>query len=343
MKCVVLRQEAGGHKPVVVDVEAPMLKKGDMLVEMKVCGLCGTDIEKIHGQYTAAQPVIGHEAVGIVREVDDDVEGFRVGDRVFPHHHVPCHECHFCRAGSETMCEMYRKSNLDPGGFSELIRVPEWNLRKGGVLKIPEGVSFEEASFIEPAACCIRALNRCRASRGETALVVGAGPVGLTHVQLLALRGVEVFVSDVIPTRLSYARKTRGAEVLDARSDVVHERIREATGGRGADVAIVASGSIRAVTQALKSVRKGGRVCLFGVPARGSKLEYDVSDIFNSEISIISSYAATDAETAAALQLMVDGDLKLSPLITHRFHLDEFSSAVQAAVTGEAMKVIVTP
>src|SRR3972149_6256909 len=129
-----------GGGVVVDDVPPPGLKAGDMLVEMKACGLCGTDIEKLEGRYTASPPVIGHEAAGVVAGVGEGAEGFKVGDRVFPHHHVPCSECYFCKHGSETMCARYRESNLDPGGFAEYFRVPAWNVQRGGVLKLPEGL-----------------------------------------------------------------------------------------------------------------------------------------------------------------------------------------------------------
>lgn len=327
----------------VEETTPPALNQGDILVEMKACGLCGTDIEKLHGRYVASQPVLGHEASGVVADMGDGVEGFNVGDGVFPHHHVPCYKCHFCRNGSETMCPHYRASNLDPGGFSEYFRVPAWNVKGGGVLKLPSNLSFEEASLIEPAACCMRSINRCDVSEDETVLVVGAGPIGVTHIQLLSLRGPKILVSDINSTRLQFAERSGASAVYDATKIDVPSKVREETGGIGADLVIVASGNAKAMIQALNSVRKGGKICLFGVPAKGTRLDYDFSDIFNSEVSIITSNAATEVETKATLKLMEEHRLDLLFLITHRFRLDEFEKAVETAKQGNCGKIVITP
>jgi len=310
---------------------------------MKACGLCGTDIEKLHGEYTAAMPVLGHEAVGVIVSVADKGGAFKVGDRVFPHHHVPCHKCYYCRHGNETMCKEYRGSNIDPGGFSELFRVPAWNVSGGGVLKLPSDVSFEEASLIEPAACCIRAIDRCGVQAGDSVLVVGGGPVGMTHAILLLAMNAHVLVSDIIEGRLEFARAIGVDEALNPAAVDVPAQAKRLTGGLGPDFAIVASGSPKAIAQAIRSVRRGGKVCLFGVPPRGSYLEYDVSEVFNSEVSIVSSYAATDVETKKALDLIAGKKVNLSPLITHRFHLEDFELAVETAAKGEGMKTVILP
>jgi L-iditol 2-dehydrogenase len=332
-------------KPTGVSVEEtslPVLKRGDILVEMKACGLCGTDIEKLHGRYVASQPVLGHEAAGIVADIGEGVESVKVGERVFPHHHVPCYKCHYCLHGSETMCPHYRSSNYDPGGFSEYFRVPAWNVEGGGVLTLPDDMSFEEASLIEPTACCIRSLNRCNLSGDETVLVIGAGPIGLTHLLLLSLRKARVMVSDIVASRLEFAERFGASTVLNAVKQDVPSQVREETKGVGADLVIVASGNLKAVTQALSSVRKGGKVCLFGVPAKDSKLDYDISDVFNSEVSIMTSNAATEVETKAVMQLMRERKLKLLPLITHRFRLDEIQKAIETALIGNCGKIVVT-
>jgi L-iditol 2-dehydrogenase len=344
LKSVLLRRDPGasGPKASLTEVPVPALAEGDVLVSMKACGLCGTDIEKLHGEYVAAMPVLGHEAVGVVASTLGDVGDIKEGDRVFPHHHVPCHRCHYCHRGNETMCKEYRASNIDPGGFSELFRVPSWNVKGGGVLKLPADVGFEEASMIEPAACCIRALDRCGVSADDSVLVVGAGPVGMTHALLLLSMKAKVCISDVSVPRLAFAGSSGVHSTFDAVKDDVPTSVKELTAGRGADLAIVASGSQRAIVQALRSVRRGGKVCLFGVPVKGSVLDYDVSDVFNSEISIISSYAATDVETGRALAMMTDHRVNFGSLITHRFSLEDFDKAVQTAVRGEGMKTIIT-
>ncbi len=345
MKSVLLRRPPGssGFRAEVLDVPVPPLRAGELLVEMKACGLCGTDIEKTLGQYTASMPVLGHEAVGVVAAVGDGVEGLKVGDRIFPHHHVPCLGCYYCRRGGETMCPEYRKSNLYPGGFSEFIRVPAWNVSHRGVLRLPDGVGFEEASLTEPVACCIRALDKCGVSPDDSVLVVGAGPVGMAHALLLVSHKARVMVSDVNKGRIGFAEAAKVGPVIDASKLDVADSVRKETAGRGADLAIVASGNKEAIVQALSSVRRGGKVCLFGVPVRGSVLDYDMSDLYNSEVSMISSYGAAERDTSLALDIISRRAVNLVSLITHRFHIEEFDKGVETVVQGKGMKVVITP
>jgi L-iditol 2-dehydrogenase len=342
VKSIVLTPAGGGHGyvPKLVESDEPHPGTGELTVSMAACGLCGTDLEKMRGEYTASTPVVGHEAVGVVKEANG-VEGVSAGDRVFPHHHVPDYECYICRAGNETMCDRYRSSNLVPGGFSETITVPHWNVSKGGVLKLPEGMDFGVASLIEPLACCVRAVRKCHVEIGETALVAGAGPVGMMHSLLMKPVGTRVIISDVIEERLRFAEKLGVDTVLDARGDVP-AGVKAATAGRGADVAMVASGSKAAIIQALRSVRKGGRVCLFGVPTKGSVLNFDISDLYNSEQEMTTSYGATEVDTRAALNVLSSRGSEFGTLVTHRFPLDRFDEAVAAASSGAAMKVVVT-
>jgi L-iditol 2-dehydrogenase len=327
----------------VKEVMKPSVGNGDILVEMKACGLCGTDLEKLQGQYTAAKPVLGHEAAGIVVETGSDVNQFVLGDRVFPHHHTPCNNCKVCKKGNETMCTHYRASNLDPSGFSEYFRVPAWNIKQGGVLQLPEKVSFEEASFIEPIACCIRGLSRSKVSSDDTVLVIGAGPVGLTHLQLLKQIGSNILISDINKKRLNIAKAQGASKIYNIREVDIPTRVKEDTDGLGVDVALIATGNPKGIIQALKAVRKGGTVCLFGVPVVGSILNYDFSDIFNSETSIISSYGATETETKKSLEMIETHKVNPTSLITDRFTLEEFREAISKATKGEGMKTIITP
>jgi L-iditol 2-dehydrogenase len=343
VKAIVLAPADGGlgYVPKLMESEEPHPGKGELTVSMAACGLCGTDLEKMRGEYTASRPVIGHEAVGVVKEANG-VDGFRAGDRVFPHHHVPDYECYLCRAGNETMCDKYRSSNLVPGGFSETIIVPQWNVTKGGVLKLPEEMDFWVASLIEPLACCVRAVRKCHVEIGETALVAGAGPVGMMHALLMKPVGTKVIISDVVEERLRFAEKAGVGIVVDAKEDVP-ANVKSETGGRGADVAMVASGSKAAIIQALRSVRKGGRVCLFGVPTKGSVLDFDIGDLYNSEQEITTSYGATEADTKAALNVLSSRGGEFGKLVTHRFPLGRFDEALNAASGRTAMKVVMTP
>jgi L-iditol 2-dehydrogenase len=343
MKAIILIKDdaTGNPKAELRELEKPVPGPGGLVVKMEACGLCGTDIEKLRGEYTAAMPVLGHEAVGTIAAVGEGLTGFREGDRVFPHHHVPCGACHYCKAGSETMCDMYRSSNLTPGGFSEFFRVPRWNVSKGGVLKLPDELGFETASLIEPVACCVRALDKCNIQQGETVLIAGAGPVGMMHSILLKSLGANVIVSDVSEERLEFAEKSGVHLVVNAANVDVPNSVKSETDGRGTDVVIVASGNPEAVIQGLRSVRKGGRVCLFGIPSKGSVLDYDIADLYNSELSIFASYGATETETKKALDLISSHHEDFAKLVTDRFPLSKFDEAVASA--GSGMKSVITP
>ncbi|MDA4120301.1 MAG: zinc-binding dehydrogenase, partial [Thaumarchaeota archaeon] len=278
-----------------------------------------------------------------IAAVGEGVEGFHEGDRVFPHHHVPDHSCHYCMAGSETMCEMYRSSNLTPGGFSEFFRVPRWNVSKGGVLKLPDGLGFDVASLVEPVACCVRALDKCDVKAGESVLVAGAGPVGMMHSMLLKSMGANVMVSDVSEGRLEFAKRSGVHLAINAAKMDVPNSVKSETDQRGSDVVIVASGSPAAIIQGLRSVRKGGRVCLFGIPSKASVLDYDIADFYNSELSVFASYGATETETKKALAHISSNQSEFAKLVTHKFPLRDFDEAVDTAASGRGMKIVITP
>ncbi|MEM3670118.1 MAG: alcohol dehydrogenase catalytic domain-containing protein [Thermoprotei archaeon] len=316
----------------VIETEIPRISRGEVLVKMESCGLCGTDIEKLEGRYTASMPVIGHEAAGIVEDSGDTNLGLKKGDRIFPHHHVPCYKCWNCTHGSTTMCDMYRKTNIFPGGFSEYFRVPSWNVEHGGILRVPSEVSFDQASMIEPLACVVRSVRRCGLQGDEKVLIVGAGPMGLLHAQLIsATTECTVALSEQSEFRRKFL------------TELGFEEFNSATGVSGFDVAVVAAGHPSAVAFAFKNIRRGGKVVLFGVPYRGSVLQYELADILNNEQTLLSSNAADDRDTEQALELIASGRVHPEALITHRFPLAQVDKAVEAAKSTSAMKIVITP
>jgi len=298
-------------------------------------------VEKIRGEYTAAMPVIGHEPAGVVDEVGEGVSNLSSGERVFVHHHVPCNNCWYCTHNSETMCLTYKTTNINPGGFSEYFLVPSLNIRNGGVLKLPSNVSFEDASLIEPLACCIRGLARADSDRAEKVLVLGCGPVGQMHIKLLSLKGKYIIATDINDKRVETSERF-GASYAFQSDDRLKENVMRVTDGLGVDLSIVSSSSTAAVKQAFECTRKGGKLLLFGVPARGSKMELDLSYMFNSEVSIITSYGATDRETRIALEMIASGELDMYGLITHRFSLRDFEEALRLYSSGRGMKIVIT-
>ena len=341
MKAVFVAQQS---QIKINDIQSPQLKSpGDIVVRMKACGLCGSDLEKIYGAYGMSSGRLGHEPAGEVIRVGDNVKDFAVGDRVFVHHHVACYSCHYCRHGDFTMCANYQSSNIDPCGLAEEFVVPEWNVSRGGVIRLPDSVGFEAASLIEPLACCLRALKKCRLQKGDDVAVLGAGPAGIMHLLLAKTLGAgTVFVSDVNQFRLDFAKRL-GAVALNASSGDLLSTIKSATGVRGVDACIIATSSIKAMSQAFEITRKGGDIMLFGVPAKGSELTIDASKLYSSEHSIIPSYAASEVETNEAIRLIEARRIDIESIITHRFDISASADAVKCAHEGkDAMKVIVT-
>ncbi|HEY3094975.1 MAG TPA: zinc-dependent dehydrogenase [Nitrososphaera sp.] len=334
------------HSAVSVDdVKVPeMSSAGDVLVKMRACGLCGSDLEKIYGEYGMTSGRLGHEPAGEVVAVGKSVKGFAPDDRVFIHHHVACYSCHYCRHGNHSMCPSFQTSNISPCGLAEQFLVPEWNVSRGGLIKLPESISYDEASLVEPLACCIRAWNKCNFQKGDDVAVIGAGPAGLMHVLLAQAYGArKVFVIDINDFRLNFAKRY-GVQTFNSISDQdLAGRIRPATEGRGVDVCVVATGKIKALLQSFELTRKGGNVMLFGVPPKGSLMSYDMSRLYSSEHSIIPSYAASEIETNEALKLITERQVDVASLITHRFDITKAAEAMKCAHEAkDAMKVIVT-
>jgi L-iditol 2-dehydrogenase len=329
----------------VDDVKVPEIASaGDVLVKMRACGLCGSDLEKIYSEYGMASGRLGHEPAGEVVAVGKSVKGFATGDRVFIHHHVACYSCHYCRHGNHTMCPSYQTSNISPCGLAERFLVPEWNVSRGGLIKLPENVSFDEASLVEPLACCIRAWNKCSFRKSDDIAVIGAGPAGLMHVILAQTYGArKVFVIDINDFRLKFAKRY-GIEAFNSIFDQdIAGSIKSATEGRGVDVCVVATGSVNALLQSFELTRKGGDVVLFGVPPKGAQMSYDMSRLYSNEHSIIPSYAASEVETNEALKLVTEKRVDMASLITHRFDITEAADALKCAHEAkEAIKVIVT-
>lgn len=324
------------------EVERPKIGKGEVLIRTVACGLCGTDVERIRGGYVAGRSVIGHEVAGIVEEVGEEVRWLRRGDRVVPHHHTNCGECYYCVNGSPTMCPDYRRYHFDPGGFAEYFRVPEFIVKRGAIYKVSDSLSLEEASLTEPLACCLRALRRSGLREGWTVAVFGIGPMGALFLELLKSLDNETVAVDVKPPRLKFAESI-GVRTVDASRGNVPEDVRSLSGGRGADLSIVATGNSVAILSAIKSTRNGGTVCLFGLPPKGTKVDQDFSELLVREVSLVSSNAASEDDMVEALRLLEERRVDASKVITHRFPLERFEEALEIFESGEGMKVLITP
>src|SRR5918993_1426697 len=316
-----------------------------ILVKMKACGICGSDLEKIYGQYGMTSARLGHEPSGVVLAIGNKVKGLKIGDRVFVHHHVSCNSCHYCRHGNNTMCEYYQKSNIDPCGLSEKVIVPAWDVERGGVLRLPDRITYEQASLIEPLACCLRALHKIPFQKGDDLVIFGAGPAGIMLVTLAKLAGAgKIFVVDINHFRLEFSRRfISDAYFLNAETANYSKIIKAHTKSRGVDVSIVATSSLTALSNAFEITRKGGYIILFGVPSKDSQFPLEASKLYSNELSIIPSYAASELETNEALNLLAERNINLDFLITHKYTLEQTPNAVFCAHKAkDCMKVIIT-
>jgi len=327
------------------NIEKPPVGPGDMLVKMRACGFCGSDVEKVFGKYGQPSMRLGHDPAGIITKVGSEISNFSVGDRVFTHHHVACYsdDCLECSHVNETMCKKYYESNLEPCGLADEYVVPEWNVKHGGGLNIPDSMSFEEAAMIEPLACCIRAWNKFKHHKNDSVAILGVGPTGIMHVLLAKKYGFEkIFCLDLNEFRLDFAKKFEAIAINSGNTNAL-EQIKSETANQGVDVVIVAPSSLNALKDAVNFVRKGGTIVMFGVPSKGAIIDLDMSEIYSKGITIVNSYAASDFDTKEALEKISNKQINVSQLITHKYNLQECQEAFVHAKSGDnAMKIIIS-
>jgi L-iditol 2-dehydrogenase len=324
----------------IEDIPTPAIGDDEALVEMKACGVCGSDIMDWYVE-SRAPLVLGHEPTGIIVKKGNKVKGFDVGDRVFVHHHVACLKCHYCLHGDYTLCKKFHETNIKPGGFAEFFRVPAPNLQID-TLTLPDTVSFEEGTLIEPVGCCIRAIEKCRIRSGDTVVIIGAGATGLIHVSLAKIYGAaKTIASDLFDYRLNAAKQFGADLTVNPKEENLAEVTKAKTGGRGADLVIVTAPSLEAYRTGLSICRRGGKLCVFAPTRPGEYLQVSLKELFLSEVQIISSYSTSHLETRAALDLLASGKLDGEKLITHRFRLEDAAKAFETALESkESLKVV---
>ncbi len=321
----------------------PVIGDGEILVRIEASGICGTDCLEWY-RVNRVPLVLGHEIAGVVAETGKGVKGYKAGDRVSVSHHVPCGECRFCKAGHETVCDTLRKTNFDPGGFSEFVRIPKINVEKGTYI-LPRGVSFEEATFIEPLACVIRGQRLANFKKGNSVLVVGSGISGLLHIQLARLGGASrIIATDISDFRLKAAKKFGSDEAINAK-DYKPEHFKNANGGYLADLVIICAGATSAFEQGLRSVERGGTVLIFAAAGKGVTLPVPINDIFwRNEVTITSSYAGSPDDHREALEKIASHKINVYDMITHRFGLAETGKGFKlVAEAKDSIKVIIEP
>ena len=330
-------------------VPVPTIGQGEILVRVHTCGICGTDLKKISTGSHSAPRIFGHETSGIVAAIGEGVEKFGVGDRVMVFHHIPCGKCFYCQHKTFAQCETYKKvgctSGFEPsgGGFAEYVRVMDWIVERGTV-RIPDGVSYEQACFVEPVNTCMKGIETLQLKQDETVLVIGQGPIGIILSVLAKRTGALVITSDLYPQRLTISKSFSLGNAIDAsRTDAV-KVVREQTEGRGADAAILAVGGNGLIRTAMDAVRPGGRVLLFAQTARG-EATIDPAAVCVDEKTLLGSYSASVELQEESVRFVMDREMELARLISHRFPLSSSVEALHLAAhpQSDSMKIVIQP
>lgn len=345
MQAVVYR---GARQLRLETVPVPKIGRGELLVRVAVCGVCPTDIKKIQHGTVPPPRVFGHETSGTIVKASSVVRGFKVGDRVALHHHVPCRDCHYCRHQAFAQCPTYKRTGITAGfepaggGYAEYVRVMPFVLP--GVIRIPRRNSFEEGAMLEPVNTVLKAVRRLRVAADDIVHVAGQGPIGLMFTRLLQLQGVRVLASDLLPSRLALARRFGARWVERADRPGFDDRVRRLTRGRGLDAAVVAVPVDAVVRSSIRLVRGGGQVMLFAHTKRGSEAPIDLAAVCVDEVDVIGSYSADVTLQREVARLVFSRKLDVRPLITHRFPLAETAEAVALASNPgpEGLKVVVS-
>lgn len=307
----------------------PGINEGEILVKVKSSGICGTDVMEWY-RIKKAPRILGHEIAGEI--VESKSNKFRIGQRVFVSHHVPCNECKYCKEGNHTACETLHKGNYDPGGFSEFIRVPKINVLNGTYL-LPESISYEEGTMIEPFACCVNGQKLIQVKSHHTVLILGAGLSGLLNIKLAKLIGAKVIATDINPYRLNKAKKYGADQVIDVSKEepnLIADRI------------IICTGAKEAVKQAWGCIDKKGIILFFAIPQEN--IELPIVDFWRNELTVTSSYGAAPADLGMALSLIRQGKIDVKDMITHKLPLENIQEGFKiVADAKESLKVIIEP
>jgi L-iditol 2-dehydrogenase len=340
----------GDSRVSVEQVATPAIGPGELLIQVESCGICHTDLKKIEYNLLAPPRIFGHETAGVVAAAGPGVRGFSAGDRVIVFHHIPCQECFYCRHKLYAQCPVYKKvgvtAGYEPagGGFSQYVRVMDWIARRG-VEKIPDGVSYDRACFVEPVNTCLKGVVQLDPQPEDVVIILGQGPIGMLFTMLVKRSGATMIATDTMPYRRELALRFGAATAMDPRDPGLQDRIMEMTGGRGADSVIVAASAPGIVEQAVRYSRPGSRILLFAQTSHQERIELSGADICVGERAIFGSYSASVDLQKQSADLVFSGALPVEDLISHRFALDEIRSGIELALHPEpkSLKIIVQP
>ena len=341
----------GKRRVAVEELAVPHVGPGEILVRVEVCGICHTDLKKIEYDLLPAPRVYGHETAGVIVETGERVSNFAPGERVCLFHHIPCLDCFYCAHQDYAQCPTYKKvgitAGFEPagGGFAQYVRVMDWIVRRG-VERIPDGVSFERASFVEPVNTCLKAIEKCRIRADETVLVLGQGPIGLLFTLLLKRRAVRaVCATDVLDSRLAVSERLGADHAWNDKETDVAVEMRRLTEGRGADVVIVAASAPGIVEQAIAASRPGARVMLFAQTSPDEVFELRGADLCMADRGLLGSYSASVDLQEESTKTVWSDDFPVTDLISHRLPLDELEQGIELArrPTAGSLKLMVYP
>ena len=333
------------------DVPVPELADDEVLVQVRVVGLCQSDIKKIRYPLYEPPRIFGHETAGVIAAVGSAVQGWQVGQRVVVLHHIPCMHCGYCLNDNFSMCDVYKTVTTTAGfapsggGFADYVKVPGHIVRNGGLLLIPDKITFEQASFVEPTNCCLKAVKKAQVAPGQTVLVTGAGPIGLMFVMLVKYFGARAIATDLIPSRLERALSLGAEAAFDARDPNLLAKIQASTDGMGVDTSILAVPSEKAFFQALEATRKGGKILFFAEFPDEMEIPINPNILYRREIDLMGSYSSSYRVQALAAEIVFNQRIDVNALVSDRYPLSELAAAVERAVTPtpDTFKILLYP
>lgn len=333
------------------DVPVPDIASDEVLVKVQVVGLCQSDIKKIRYPLYDPPRIFGHETAGTIAAVGASVTAWQVGQRVVVLHHIPCMHCAYCLNDNFSMCEVYKSVTTTAGfapsggGFAEYVRIPGHIVRHGGLIEIPKEVTFEQASFVEPTNCCLKAVKKAQIAPGQTVLITGAGPIGLMFVMLVKYFGARAIATDLIPSRLDRARQVGAEAAFDARHPDLVAQIQGMTQGMGVDVSLLAVPSEKAFFQALDCTRKGGKILFFAEFPDEVEIPLNPNVLYRREIDLMGSYSSSYRVQSLAADIVFNRRIDVDALVSDRFPLRDLAAAVERAIapTPDTLKILIYP
>ncbi|ADI65267.1 zinc-dependent dehydrogenase [Trichormus azollae] len=334
------------------EIPVPTLEADEVLVQVRVVGLCQSDVKKIRYPLYEPPRIFGHETAGTIASVGSQVQGWMLGQRVAVMHHIPCMRCAYCLNDNFSMCDVYKHIsttagfNPSGGGFAEYVKVPGHIVQNGGLIPIPDDISFEEASFVEPTNCCLKALDKAKVGPGQTVLVTGAGPIGLMFIMLVKYFGGRAIATDLLPSRIEKAVQVGGAEAaFDARDPDLPGKIQALTRGMGVDFTLLAVPSDKAFFQALDCTRKGGRILFFAEFPDEVEIPINPNILYHREIDLMGSYSSSYRLQSLSADIVFNRRIDVKALISDHYPLQDLSQAVNQAITPtpETYKILIYP